>query len=113
MNKARLIEKIAELVKEKRLEGIADLRDESDRDGIRVVIELRSDAVAEVVLNQLYKLTPLQETFGINMLAIVDGRPEILSLTRILLEVRRAPPRRGDPALAPSSCARPRSASTS
>jgi len=84
VNKARLMEKIAGLVKEKRIEGISDLRDESDREGIRVVIELRKDAVAEVVLNQLYKLTPLQETFGINMLAIVDGRPEILSLTDVL-----------------------------
>jgi DNA gyrase subunit A len=84
VNKARLIEKIASLAKEKRIEGIADLRDESDREGIRVVVELRKDAVPEIVLNQLFKLTPLQETFGIHMLAIVDGRPETLSLTQLL-----------------------------
>ena len=80
MNKARLIERIAELVNERRLDGIADLRDESDRDGMRVVIDLKRDAVAEVLLNQLYKHTPLQESFGINMLAVVDGRPQLLSL---------------------------------
>jgi DNA gyrase subunit A len=80
VNKARLIERIAELVNERRLDGIADLRDESDRDGMRVVIDLKRDAVAEVLLNQLYKHTPLQESFGINMLAVVDGRPRLLSL---------------------------------
>ena len=80
VNKARLLEKIAALAKEKRIEGITDLRDESDRHGIRVVIELRRDVVPEVMLNQLYKLTQLQETFGINMVAIVDGRPEVLRL---------------------------------
>jgi DNA gyrase subunit A len=84
VNKARLLEKIALLVKEKRLEGISDLRDESDRDGIRMVIELKRDAVPEVVLNQLYKLTQLQDTFGINLLAIVDGRPQTLCLTDLL-----------------------------
>ena len=80
VNKARLIERIAELVNERKLDGISDLRDESDRDGMRVVIELKRDAVAEVLLNQLYKHTPLQESFGINMLAIVDGRPQLLTL---------------------------------
>jgi DNA gyrase subunit A len=80
VNKARLIERIAELVNERRLDGIADLRDESDRDGMRIVIDLKRDAVAEVLLNQLYKHTPLQESFGINMLAVVDGRPKLLSL---------------------------------
>ena len=80
VNKARLIERIAELVTEKRLEGISDLRDESDRDGMRVVIELKRDAVPEVVQNQLYKLSQLQESFGINMLAIVGGRPKLLTL---------------------------------
>jgi DNA gyrase subunit A len=80
VNKARLIERIAELVNERRLDGISDLRDESDRDGMRIVIELKRDAVAEVLLNQLYKHTPLQESFGVNMLAIVDGRPRLLSL---------------------------------
>jgi DNA gyrase subunit A len=80
VNKARLIERIAELVNDRKLDGISDLRDESDREGMRIVIELKRDAVAEVLLNQLYKHTPLQESFGINMLAIVDGRPRLLSL---------------------------------
>src|SRR5262249_37157630 len=84
VNKARLIEKIAELVKDKRIEGISDLRDESDRDGMRIVIELRKDAVPQVVLQNLWKLTPLQETFSITMLAIVDGRPVILPLRDML-----------------------------
>jgi DNA gyrase subunit A len=80
VNKARMIERIAELVNERRLDGIADLRDESDREGMRVVIDLKRDAVAEVLLNQLYKHTDLQASFGINMLAVVDGRPQLLSL---------------------------------
>jgi DNA gyrase subunit A len=80
VNKARLIERIAELVNERRIEGVADLRDESDREGVRVVIELKRDVNSDVVLNQLYKLTPLQESFGVIMLAIVDGRPRLLSL---------------------------------
>src|SRR5215468_2323864 len=80
VNKARLIERIAELVNERKLDGISDLRDESDREGMRIVIELKRDAVAEVLLNQLYKHTPLQESFGVNMLAIVDGRPKLLDL---------------------------------
>jgi DNA gyrase subunit A len=80
VNKARLIERIAELVNDRKLDGISDLRDESDREGMRIVIELKRDAVAGVLLNQLYKHTPLQESFGINMLAIVDGRPKLLSL---------------------------------
>jgi DNA gyrase subunit A len=85
VNKARLIERIAELVNERKLDGIADLRDESDRDGMRIVIDLKRDAVAEVLLNQLYKHTPLQESFGINMLAIVDGRPKLLTLKDALV----------------------------
>ncbi|MGE0679340.1 MAG: DNA gyrase subunit A [Candidatus Binatia bacterium] len=85
VNKARLIERMAELVNEKRLEGISDLRDESDRDGMRIVIELKRDAVPNVVLNQLYKMTPLQESFGIIFLAIVDGRPLLLTLKDALL----------------------------
>jgi DNA gyrase subunit A len=85
VNKARLIERIAELANERRVDGISDLRDESDREGMRIVIELKRDAVAEVLLNQLYKHTPLQESFGINMLAIVDGRPRLLSLKDALL----------------------------
>src|SRR5262249_35937240 len=84
VNKAKLIEKIAELVKDKRIEGISDLRDESDRDGMRIVIELKKDAVPAVVLNNLWKLTPLQDSFGIIMLAIVDGRPVILPLREML-----------------------------
>ncbi len=80
VNKARLIERIAELVNEKRIDGVADLRDESDRDGMRIVVELRRDAVPEVVLNQLFKQTPMQESFGVNMLAIVAGRPQLLDL---------------------------------
>lgn len=85
VNKARLVEKIAELVKEKRLEGISDLRDESDRDGTRVVIELKRNEIAQVILNQLYKLTPMQTTFGVNMLALVDKRPCILNLKEVIL----------------------------
>jgi DNA gyrase subunit A len=80
VNKATLIEKIAELVRDKKLEGISDLRDESDRDGMRIVIELRRDAVADVVLNQLYRFTALQSSFGVNMIALNGGRPESLNL---------------------------------
>ena len=85
VNKAKLIEKIAELVREKKIEGIADLRDESDRDGMRIVVDLKKDAVPEIVQNNLWKMTPLQESFGINMLAIVEGRPQILSLKKALI----------------------------
>ncbi|MCE3230465.1 MAG: gyrase subunit, partial [Alphaproteobacteria bacterium] len=84
VNKARLIERIAEVVKEKVIEGISDLRDESDRQGMRVVIELKRDAVPDVILNQLYRYTALQTSFGINMLALNHGRPEQLPLKRIL-----------------------------
>ena len=84
VNKATLIEKIAELVREKRIEGIADLRDESDRDGMRIVIELRRDAVADVVLNQLWRFTALQSSFGANMIALNGGRPEMLTLSDML-----------------------------
>ena len=84
VNKAAMIEKMAELVRDKRIEGIADLRDESDRNGVRVVIEIKRDAVAEVVLNQLYKYTPLQTSFGVNMLAINGGRPELMTLKQVL-----------------------------
>jgi DNA gyrase subunit A len=85
VNKARLIEKVAELVREKRIEGISDIRDESDRDGMRMVIDLKKDAVPEIVRNNLWKMTPLQESFGINMLAIVEGRPQILTLKQALV----------------------------
>ncbi len=84
LNKARLIEKIAELVNEKQIEGISKLRDESDRTGMRIVMELKRDATPEVVLNQLYKLTPMQSSFGIVNLAIVNGKPQICSLKEML-----------------------------
>ena len=84
VNKARLIEKIAELAREKKLEGISDLRDESDREGMRIVIELRRDANANVVLNNLYKQTAMQTTFGINMLALVNGQPKVLNIKETL-----------------------------
>jgi DNA gyrase subunit A len=84
VNKARMIEKIAELVRDKRIDGIADLRDESDRDGVRVVVELKRDAMSEIVLNQLYRYSPLQTTFGVNMLALNAGRPEMMNLRNIL-----------------------------
>jgi DNA gyrase subunit A len=92
VNKARLIERIAELVNERRIEGVSDLRDESDRQGMRIVVELKKDADADVVLNQLFKLTPMQESFGVIMLAIVDGRPRLLSLKdalEVFLEHRK------------------------
>lgn len=85
VNKARLIERIADLVNEKRITGISDLRDESDRDGMRIVVELKRDVVPHVVLNQLYKMTPLQDSFGVILLAIVDGRPRLLTLKDTLL----------------------------
>src|SRR4029453_17393352 len=84
VNKKRLLENIAELVREKTIEGISDLRDESDRDGMRIVIELKRGEVAEVVLNNLYKHTQRQTTFGIIMLAIVAGRPKVLKLLEVL-----------------------------
>lgn len=84
VNKARLIEKIAELVRDKRIDGITDLRDESDRNGMRIVMEIRRDANAHVVVNNLYKHTALQTSFGINMLALVNGQPKVLSLKEIL-----------------------------
>jgi DNA gyrase subunit A len=84
VNKARMVERIAECVREKLIEGIADLRDESDRDGVRVVIEIKRDAQADIVLNQLYRHTPLQTSFGVNMLALNGGRPELLPLREII-----------------------------
>jgi DNA gyrase subunit A len=84
VNKARMIEKIAELVKEKKIEGITELRDESDKDGMRVVIELRRGELGDVVLNNLYAQTQLQSVFGINMVALVDGQPKILNLREII-----------------------------
>ena len=84
VNKATMIEKIAELVREKRIEGISDIRDESDRDGYRVVVELKRDANTDVILNQLYRFTPLQTSFGCNMVALNGGKPEVLSLQDML-----------------------------
>jgi DNA gyrase subunit A len=84
VNKARLIEKIADLVKDKKIEGISDLRDESDRDGMRIVIELKKDTIPQVIINQLYKMTPMQSSFGIIMLAIVGGQPKVLALREVL-----------------------------
>lgn len=89
VNKSKLVEKIGELVREKTVEGIAELRDESDKDGTRIVIELKRGENAEVVLNQLYKLTQLQDSFGINMVALVDGQPRLLNLKQILAEFLR------------------------
>ena len=84
VNKARMLERIAELVRDKTIEGVSDLRDESDRDGVRVVVELRRDAVTDVVLAQLYRYSPLQTSFGVNMLALHDGRPEMMTLVDII-----------------------------
>jgi DNA gyrase subunit A len=84
VNKARLLEKIAELVRDKRIDGITELRDESDKDGLRVVIELRKGQITDVVLNNLYKHTPLETVFGINMVALEDGRPRLMSLIDVL-----------------------------
>jgi DNA gyrase subunit A len=84
VNKAAMVEKIAELVREKKIDGIADLRDESDRDGYRVVVELKRDAMAEVVLKQLYRFTPLQTTFGANVVALDGGRPQVMTLKDLL-----------------------------
>ncbi len=89
VNKTRLIERIADLVNEKRIEGISDLRDESDRDGMRIVVELKRDAEPKIVLNQLYKLTQMQESYGLIMLAIHEGRPRELNLREMLTEFLR------------------------
>lgn len=97
VNKAKLIEKIAELVQEKKLDGISELRDESNRLGMRIVVELKRDAIAQVVLNKLYKLTPMQSSFGIINIAIVDGQPKLLTLKQMLehfIEFRREVVRR-------------------
>jgi DNA gyrase subunit A len=97
VNKAKLIERIAELVNEKKLEGVSDLRDESDRSGMRIVVELKRDAVPQVVLNKLYKLTPMQTSFGVINLAIVNGQPRVLNLKQMLecfVEFRREVVRR-------------------
>src|SRR4029453_7004071 len=84
VNKAALVERIGEVVREKPIEGVADLRDESDRDGMRVVIEMKRDASPEVLLNQLYRYTPLQTSFGVNMLALNRGRPQQMGLREMV-----------------------------
>ncbi|MGE5514527.1 MAG: DNA gyrase subunit A, partial [Bacteroidota bacterium] len=84
VNKARMLEQIAELVRDKKIEGVSDLRDESDRDGVRVVVEIKRDAIADVVLAQLYKFTPLQTSFGVNALALTGGRPQMMALKDII-----------------------------
>ncbi len=84
VNKAKMIEKIADLVREKKIEGISDLRDESDKRGIRVVVEIKKDAVAEVILNSLYSFTPLQTSFGVNMLALDHGKPRVMNVLEII-----------------------------
>ncbi len=97
VNKARLIERIAELVNEKKIDGISDLRDESSRDGMRIVVELKRDSVPQIVLNKLYKLTPMQSTFGVINLAIVSGQPRVLTLRQMIehfIEFRREVVRR-------------------
>ncbi len=97
VNKARLIERIAELINDKKIDGVSDLRDESDRTGMRIVVELKRDAVPQVVLNKLYKLTPMQSSFGVINLAIVNGQPRVLNLKQMLeafIEFRREVVRR-------------------
>src|SRR5213079_3640894 len=92
VNKAKLHERIAELANEKKIEGIAEVRDESDRQGMRIVVELKRDAVPQVVLNKLFKLTPMQSSFGVINLAIVNGQPRVLNLKQMLeafIEFRR------------------------
>ena len=84
VNKAKLVERIADLVKDKKIEGISDLRDESDRSGVRIVIDLKRDANARLLINQLYKNTPLQDSFSINMLALVGNEPKVLNLKQML-----------------------------
>lgn len=84
VNKARMVEKIAEMVRDKKIEGISDIRDESDKSGVRVVVEIRKDAIAEVVLNQLYSYTPLQTSFGVNMLALNDDKPQVLNVLDVI-----------------------------
>ena len=86
-----MVERIAELVRDKKIDGISDLRDESDRDGYRVVIELKRDAERDVVLNQLYRFTPLQSSFGVNMVALDGGRPLVMTLKDMLDRLRRLP----------------------
>ena len=96
VNKSYLLQKIAELVKDRKLQDISDLRDESDRNGMRIVIELKREAVPKVVLNNLYKHTQMQQSFGVNLVALVDGVPKTLSYRQAPQALRRPPVRRGD-----------------
>ena len=98
VNKALMIERIAEMVRDKRIEGISDIRDESSRQGMRVVIEIKRDAMADVVLNQLYRFSQLQSTFSVNNIALTGGRPEQLNLKDLLAGVHCVPRRSGDTA---------------
>jgi DNA gyrase subunit A len=95
VNKKTLLERIAELVHEKKIDGISHIQDESDKSGMRVVIELKRGEVPEVVLNNLYKQTQLQDTFGINMVALIDGQPKLCNLKQLLDDLPRAPARSG------------------
>ena len=112
VNKKTLLERIAELVHEKKIEGISHIQDESDKSGMRVVIELKRGEVPEVVLNNLYKQTQLQDTFGINMVALVDGQPKLCNLKDLIDVFLRASARGGDAAHGVTSCARRASAAT-
>ena len=109
VNKSRLIEQIAQLVRDKKITDIRDLRDESDRDGMRIVIELKRDAIPYIVLNRLYKHTQMQSTFGTIMLALHDGVPRVMPLREMLRHFHR-PPSRGGGAAEP---VRPRSGASS
>jgi DNA gyrase subunit A len=112
VGKSGLVEKIAEAAKDKRIEGVSDIRDESNREGVRIVIDLKRDATPEVVLNQLWRHTPAQSSFPANMLAIRGGRPETLAL-RDIIESFVSIAKRSSPAARSSSCSRPASAPTS
>jgi hypothetical protein len=111
VNKKTLLERIAELVNEKKIEGISHIQDESDKSGMRVVIELKRGEVPEVVLNNLYKQTQLQDTFGINMVALIDGQPKLCNL-KDLIRSSWSTAARSSPAARCSSCARRASAVT-
>ena len=113
LNKSTLVEKIAALVHEKKIEGISDLRDESDRKGIRIVMDLKRGAIADIIINSLYKYTPLETSFGINMMAVVGKRPMLLNLKEVLQAFPGAPPRSHHPAYQVRSRQVRESASTS
>ncbi len=112
VNKANLLMRIGELVREKKLEGISDLRDESDKSGMRVVIELKRGEVPEIILNNLYKLTQLQDSFGMNMVALVDGQPRLLNLKQFLEYLPARTGAKSSCGARASTCARRASAAT-